>query len=225
MWVIKLGGSLLSSGSLQDWLSIVARYGAGKFVIVPGGGVFAEQVRVAQKKWKFNDATAHQMALLGMEQYAHLLKSYVPILHLSDSIAGIEISVNSNQIPVWLPRKMISQCQGLSANWNLTSDSLALWLAGQLNAEHTLLVKSVSATDMNPKQLSALNKVDKDFPEFANKLESDIWWLDRNDMDNLKQLLKEKGKPENKFRKVTRNQFTRTALRKVSQRRNCNIGS
>lgn len=193
MWVIKLGGSLLSSGSLKEWLSIFTEYGAGKIVIVPGGGVFAEQVRIAQKKWKFDDEAAHQMALIAMEQYAYLLKSYAPVLHVSDSIEGIERAVNLNQIPVWLPSKMVNQCQALSSTWKLTSDSLALWLAGQLDAEHTLLVKSVSAEDMNSRQLSALNKVDEDFPEFVNKLESDLWWLDQSDMDNLKQLLKENG--------------------------------
>lgn len=202
MWVIKLGGSLLSSGSLKDWLAIITEYGAGEFVIVPGGGVFAEQVRIEQKKWKFDDETAHQMALLAMEQYAYLLKSYAPNLHLSDSIEGIETAVNLNQIPVWLPCKLINQCQTLSSNWNLTADSLALWLTGQLDAEHMLLVKSVSATDMNSRQLSALNMVDADFSEFANKLESDLWWLDQNDKDNLKQLLKENGNPKDYLKHI-----------------------
>ena len=202
MWVIKLGGSLLSSGSLKDWLSIITEFDAGKLVIVPGGGVFAEQVRIAQKKWRFDDENAHQMALLAMEQYAYLLKSYAPVLHFSDSIEGIQRAVNLNQIPVWLPCKMINQYQELTPNWDLTSDSLALWLAGQLDAEHTLLVKSVSADDMNSRQLSALNMVDGYFPEFVNKLESDSWWLDQNDMDNLKQLLKENGNPKDYLKAI-----------------------
>lgn len=196
MWVIKLGGSLLSSGSLKEWLSIITEFGAGKLVIVPGGGIFAKHVRVAQKKWKFDDKTAHQMALLAMEQYAHLLKSYAPVLNFSDSIEGIEKAVNLNQIPVWLPFKMITQCQKLSSNWNLTSDSLALWLASRLNAEHTLLVKSLSASDMNSRQLSESGMVDEDFPEFANKLASGLWWLDQNDMNDLKILLMKNDKPE-----------------------------
>jgi len=202
MWVIKLGGSLLSSGSLKEWLSIITEFGAGKLVIVPGGGIFADHVRDAQKKWKFDDKTAHQMALLAMEQYAHLLKSHAPVLDFSDSIEGIEKAVNLNQIPVWLPFKMITHCQALSSNWNITSDSLALWLANQLNAEHTLLVKSLSASDMNSRQLSELGMVDEDFPEFVNKLESGLWWLDQNDMNDLKQLLKKNDKPEDYLKPI-----------------------
>lgn len=105
MWVIKLGGSLLSSGNLKEWLSIIVEHGAGKLTIVPGGGIFADQVREAQQKWQFDDKTAHQMALLAMEQYAHLLHFYAPDLSFTDSIEGIEKAVSLNQVPVWLPLK------------------------------------------------------------------------------------------------------------------------
>lgn len=196
MWVIKLGGSLLSSGSLREWLSIIVEHGAGKLVIVPGGGVFADQVRDAQQKLKFDDKAAHQMALLAMEQYTHLLQSYAPDLVLSDSIAGIEKAISLNQVPVWLPFKMINTCQDVSANWNLTSDSLALWLASHLNAEHVMLVKSSSTNKLNARELSESGMVDKDFPEFVKKSETAIWWLDQNDKGALKDLLKTNDKPK-----------------------------
>lgn len=202
MWIIKLGGSLLSSGSLKEWLSIITELGAGKLVIVPGGGFFADHVRDAQKKLKFDDKIAHQMALLAMEQYALLLKSHASVLDFSDSIEGIEKAVNQNQIPVWLPFRMSTQCQDLSSNWKLTSDSLALWLASQLNAEHTLLVKSLSASGMNSRQLSELGMVDENFPEFVNKLDSGLWWLDQNDMNELKKLLKKNEKPEDYLKPI-----------------------
>jgi aspartokinase-like uncharacterized kinase len=197
MWIIKLGGSLLSSGSLREWLSIIVEHGAGKLVIVPGGGIFADQVRDAQKKLKFDDKAAHQMALLAMEQFAHLLKSYAPDLGLSDSIEGIQKAISLNQVPVWLPFKMINSCQDVSANWDLTSDSLALCLAEQLNTEHVMLLKPLSSNNLNARQLSESGLVDKDFPEFVKKSESAIWWLDQNDMGTLEDLLKTNKKPEN----------------------------
>ena len=196
MWVIKLGGSLLSSGSLREWLSIIVEHGAGKLVIVPGGGIFANQVRVAQQKWKFDNKAAHQMALLAMEQYAHLLQSYAPDLVLAGSIEGIGKAISLNQLPVWLPFKMINACQNVSANWNLTSDSLALCLAEQLNAEHVMLIKSLSSNKLNARQLSEYEMVDKDFPDFVEKSESDIWWLDQNDMGVLENLLKTNDRPK-----------------------------
>ncbi len=46
---------------------ILSEEGAGKVVIVSGGGPFADQVRDAQKRWKFNDQQAHQIALHAMD--------------------------------------------------------------------------------------------------------------------------------------------------------------
>ncbi len=197
MWVIKLGGSLLLSESLKEWLSVIVKHGAGKLVIVPGGGIFADKVRDEQQKRKFDDKAAHQMALLAMEQFAHLLQSYAPDLGLVDSIQGIEKAISLNQVPVWLPFKMINACQDVSANWNITSDSLSLWLAAQLNAEHTMLVKSLGSKNLNARQLSESEMVDKDFPAFVKKSKSAIWWLDQNDMRVVKNLLKTDDKPEN----------------------------
>ena len=202
MWVIKLGGSLLSSGSLQEWLSIIVEHGAGKLVIVPGGGIFADKVRDAQQKWKFDDKAAHQMALLAMEQYAHLLQSYAPDIVLADSIEGIEKAISLKQVPVWLPFKMINTCQDVSANWDLTSDSLALYLADQLNAKHVMLVKSLSSKNLNARQLSESGMVDKDFPEFVKKSESAVWWLAQNDMGALENLLITNDKPEKHLKTV-----------------------
>ena len=202
MWVIKLGGSLLSSESLKEWLSIIVEFGAGKLLIVPGGGIFADKVRDAQQKWEFDDKAAHQMALLAMEQYAHLLQSYAPDLRLSDSTEGIDKAISLNQVPVWLPFKMINTCQNLSANWNITSDSLALWLADHLNAEHTMLVKSLSSKNLNARQLSELAMVDKDFPEFVKTSGATVWWLAQNDVGALENLLKTNDKPENHFKAI-----------------------
>lgn len=202
MWVIKLGGSLLSSESLKEWLSIIVEFGAGKLLIVPGGGIFADKVRDAQQKWKFDDKAAHQMALLAMEQYAHLLQSYAPDLRLSDSTEGIDKAISLNQVPVWLPFKMINTCQNLSANWNITSDSLALWLADHLNAEHTMLVKSLSSKNLNARQLSESAMVDKDFPEFVKTSGATVWWLAQNDVGALENLLKTNDKPENHFKAI-----------------------
>lgn len=202
MWVIKLGGSLLSSGSLNKWLSIIVEFGKGKFVIVPGGGSFADQVRQAQKKWRFDDKAAHQMALLAMEQTAHLLKSVEPDLSLTDSIKDIEEIVHLNKVPVWLPCKMIDTYQDISSNWNVTSDSLALWLAGKIKAEHTMLVKSLSACNRNARQLSDFDMVDKAFPEFVKKSESRLWWLEENDIGVFKKMLKTKTEPEDYLKSV-----------------------
>ena len=45
--IVKLGGSHAFAAHLKDWLGAIAE-GAGRVVIVPGGGPFADAVRAAQ---------------------------------------------------------------------------------------------------------------------------------------------------------------------------------
>ena len=88
MIVVKLGGSLSQSDALIKCLnSIEQRYAGSAVVIVPGGGAFADQVRMAQQHWQFNDETAHRMAILAMQQMALLMNGlkdeflYCPFRH------------------------------------------------------------------------------------------------------------------------------------------------
>jgi len=77
MKVIKLGGSLMKdSAVLIDCLNTIEQKYIDKIVLVPGGGVFADQVRSVQQQWGFNDQIAHQMALISMHQMALLFKSF-----------------------------------------------------------------------------------------------------------------------------------------------------
>ena len=85
MWIVKLGGSLIGSPALKGWLDKLVQFGDGKVVIVPGGGLFADAVRNAQSKTGINDETAHQMALVAMDQYAALMAGLNPKLVLASS--------------------------------------------------------------------------------------------------------------------------------------------
>lgn len=189
MWIVKLGGSLLTAGHLKQWLSVITRSGAGRLVIVPGGGIFAEHIRNAQKKWQFSNISAHHMALLAMEQYAHLLKSWSPQLSLNDCAEGISRAVKQKKIPVWLPYKMLAAYPDITPDWNTSSDSLALWLGQHINAEHIILIKSLSHRNLTIKQLSDAGMIDYAFHDMARKIDATLWWLDHNDMPILTEIL------------------------------------
>ena len=80
MWVVKIGGSLLGTPELERWLEIFVKYSDGHIVIVPGGGIFADAVREAQKLTKISDACAHKLAVLAMDQFGLLLANMNPLL-------------------------------------------------------------------------------------------------------------------------------------------------
>jgi len=165
--VVKLGGSFAFSAHLGDWIAAIARC-AGRAVIVPGGGPFADAVRAAQAQMGFDDLTAHRMALLAMEQFGCAITSLHTALSLADSLDSMRRSLAHDQVPVWLPTQMALAAADIQQCWDVTSDSLAAWLAGRIGAERVLLVKHIEPAPetMRVTDLAARNIVDRAFADF-----------------------------------------------------------
>ncbi|MDP1657992.1 MAG: uridylate kinase [Methylotenera sp.] len=142
MWIVKIGGSLLGSPELAKWLEILVKFSDGKIIIVPGGGLFANSVREAQKISNVSDAVAHRLALLAMDQYGIILASMNPALVTASSELEIAERGWQHRGIVWLPSQMVLVDDSIPKNWEVTSDSLSAWLANKLGAEQLLLVKS-----------------------------------------------------------------------------------
>jgi 5-(aminomethyl)-3-furanmethanol phosphate kinase len=170
--VVKLGGSHAFSPHLRDWLEALARC-AGRVVVVPGGKPFSDTVRAAQPRIGFDDRAAHHMALLAMTQYGCALASLDPRYVLADSLTAIRRAVRDRQVPVWSPVRMVLRATDVAWSWEVTSDSLAAWLAGRLGASRLLLVKHV-ATPGRPvgaEDLAAQGIVDPAFPAMMGSVE------------------------------------------------------
>ncbi|MFJ5445386.1 uridylate kinase [Methylobacillus methanolivorans] len=184
MWVIKLGGSLLGSSELNLWLDIVARHGDGKVLIVPGGGIFADAVRDAQISSGIDDATAHRMAVMAMDQYGVLMTGLSPRLVTAKSELEIAERGWQHRGIVWLPSDMICADESIPMNWGITSDSLAAYLAAKLNAEHLILVKSSRPDADQQVSLEKLTKegfVDSAFGDHIAGQAFNTWVVGRQD--------------------------------------------
>ncbi len=171
MIVVKLGGSLSRSDALINCLSSVQKKFQGRaVVIVPGGGAFADQVRLAQQRWQFDDKTAHSMAILAMQQMALLingLKSDFTIVH---SVADIRKQLHQQKIIIWSPNIVELDNAGIQASWDITSDSLAAWLASTLSATELILVKSAKIDPGHSLvELAKQDIVDKGFCDFVKQ--------------------------------------------------------
>jgi len=142
MWIVKLGGSLAHDPRVVLWLAMLAELGGGRVTVVPGGGVFADAVRTSQRHWNFPDLAAHNMAVLAMAQTAHLFHALEPRLTLAPDEAGIRRALHAGHPALWLPFGLLRDAPDLLTRWDVTSDSLALWLARVLNAERLVLVKA-----------------------------------------------------------------------------------
>jgi len=141
--VIKVGGSLISEApELLDRL--VKEFGSGpsgaaaegqvfesplfSILIVPGGGVFADAVRSADERFGLGDDAAHWMAVLGMEQYACYLKDKSRA-QVTDSITELPSGVS-----ILFPYRLLKAEDPLPHSWEVTSDTIAAWVAKQTGA-------------------------------------------------------------------------------------------
>lgn len=143
MIIVKLGGSLLQSGGLPGSLACLQQLAQGRVVvIVPGGGMFAEQVRLAQQQFQFDDGTAHDMALLAMQQMALMMASLLGHANLAHTVAEINPQHSLSGLWVWSPSLAELALAAIPTTWEISSDSLAAWLALRVNAKELVLVKS-----------------------------------------------------------------------------------
>jgi 5-(aminomethyl)-3-furanmethanol phosphate kinase len=168
MIVIKLGGSLAKSGQLSACLDKIERtYYGSAVVIVPGGGVFADQVRAAQQFWQLNDRSAHRMAILAMQQMALLFQALKPDFSMLSTTAEAISTVKTQSVAIWSPDIVELDEAGIPSSWDVTSDSLSAWLAKTLAADELILVKSVNI-DANFDVLKLVQQqvVDTSFYEF-----------------------------------------------------------
>lgn len=172
-WVIKLGGSLYASKYLPEWLRIISKCTKHNLIIVPGGGPFANQVRLADETYSIQSKNSHAMAVLAMQQYAHLLQSISPDLVLADSMLEIKQPWENSKSVIWEPYPMVQdECQ-LQASWQVTSDSLAAWLADYLSADRISYIKS-SEIVLQQQEIAALidnGCVDAGLPKLLNNTE------------------------------------------------------
>ena len=169
--LIKLGGSLLTTPHLNAWLNLLSTQ--QHIILIAGGGVFADSVRTAQQLCPFSEQAAHEMALLAMSQYALLLQDVCKKLQPFTNLAELEKILEEKQaIPIWHPTKLCAEYAGeIAASWEMTSDSLAAWLAKKIGAKRLILIKSAPCpVEFSLETLAAQGLVDKLFPHYAATL-------------------------------------------------------
>ncbi len=180
-WVIKFGGSLAKTETLTTWLGFLRRCSSDNvsIMIVPGGGIFADAIRESQKIWDFSDKAGHQMAVCAMEQYAHMLADLAGGLPVASTLMECRTSLATNPVTVWLPSVMVNHENDLPTDWNLTSDSLAVWLANQLQVEQIALIKSVgpSAIEHRAIELASKGIVDMELSGMLQQCNAECWWV------------------------------------------------
>ena len=169
--VVKLGGSHAASPGLREFLQALP---PGRTVVVPGGGPFADAVRAAQGPMGYDDAAAHDMALMAMAQFGRALSALTPALVYADHRRAMSDALDDNRVAVWSPWPGLRGHPDIAASWDVTSDSLAVWLAREIDARAVVLVKHTRPVARDVARWVRDHVVDAAFESFRARFKGEV---------------------------------------------------
>ena len=189
--VIKVGGSIAEHPealkTLCKKLSEIAK--KHRLLIVPGGGEFADVVRGIEKRFVTSAFVSHKMAVLAMDQFGLLLSELIPKAIAIASLEKAKDYWKSETTPVFLPSKMMFREEPLEASWNVTSDSIAAFVALRVKADMAILAKDVDGIFSGDPKKNADAKLIKEISASALSKMRGETGVDRY----LPRLLRDKG--------------------------------
>jgi aspartokinase-like uncharacterized kinase len=149
--VVKLGGGVLAHTAHFD--AALAAIGAAaaqrQLLVVPGGGPFADAVREVDRRLGLSDEAAHWMAVLAMDQYAHLVAARLAggvLVTGPGEIAAALAAGRAAAVAVLAPYRWLRRVDPLPHAWTVSGDSIAAWVAGAVGARRLVLVKPPGAS-------------------------------------------------------------------------------
>ncbi|VVB93845.1 5-(aminomethyl)-3-furanmethanol phosphate kinase [uncultured archaeon] len=154
MIVIKIGGSLFHRG--RELVREIIEYSNARdetILIVPGGSIFADTVR----RISATEEAAHWMAVLAMEQYGYYLGNGNDV-KLIDSL-----DIHGKGAFILLPYNLLKKNDELPHTWDVTSDTIAAWIAQKLGA------RFIKATDVDGIYMDGALKKELEASELVGK--------------------------------------------------------
>jgi 5-(aminomethyl)-3-furanmethanol phosphate kinase len=162
--LVKIGGSLaFQPENLKLLCSKLSKAAERhKIVVVPGGGEFADVVREVDKRFNLSAETSHKMAILGMDQFGFLLSDLISNACVVNQLENLQKILNLNKLPIFLPSNLMLQDDPLENSWDVTSDSISVYVACQLNIGKVVLVTDVDGFyTCDPKKFSDAKLIGK----------------------------------------------------------------
>jgi aspartokinase-like uncharacterized kinase len=155
--VVKIGGGVLAwpEHFAAVLTSVADRARTQHVLVVPGGGPFADTIRDVDRRFALTDEAAHWMAVLAMDQYAHLIATRLSAAALVENRDQILAALNAGRLPVLAPYRWLRAADPLPHSWDVTSDSIAAWVAGASDARHLVLVKPPAIDRRSPGLIDA----------------------------------------------------------------------
>ena len=153
--IFKIGGKFLERESaLKNVISqlneLYHRQTFNKIVILSGGGRLANFIRLSDKTLEIGPDLSHWMAILAMDINGELISQFSNLNATSDIN---EIKQVERIFSVFLPFSYLKRKDELPHNWEVTSDSIALYLSREMEFYECYLIKEVDGILLEDGQL------------------------------------------------------------------------
>jgi len=185
--VVKVGGSLCRDrGVLERLCGVLDEFDG--ILVVPGGGEFADRVREIDGEFELEPELAHKLAILAMQQTGMLIREFLKG-EIFDCVALLDD-------------------KNLKASWDVTSDSIAAYVAKKMGAKRLVLLKDVDGVfridpkkgnaelipEVTVEELSGMESscLDREFPGFVKGLGMEVWIINGEYPKRIKQILNNK---------------------------------
>ena len=197
--VVKVGGSLLDWSELPRRLIQFLEQQQAKDpefrpVLLCGGGPFADSVRRLDRTHHLGDFAAHRLAIQAMDLASTVLVCLLPGALGIDRAEALDDEMAPDDIPMLVPSLILDELEAKQAcpfppSWDVSSDTLAAWIASQLKARSLVLLKSASLPPDATRDLAArLKLVDPFFPLISSAV-AQVEYLNLRDPSATSQIL------------------------------------
>lgn len=135
--VVKIGGSLFPE--YTDELCNHLTKSKEKIVLINGGGSLANNIREFNKIEHFSEDVNHWNAIKCMDIIGNFIADKNDDIIPITSFNEIEKVHENNKTPLLLTYELLKKEDPLKHSWDVTSDSIACWVANKLNAKLLIL--------------------------------------------------------------------------------------
>ena len=156
--VVKIGGSLFPNYAIN----LVKRLENTNSCIILGGGEFANLIRKYNDEQQFSEEVNHWTAIDCMDIISKLVNDKVDSTKLAYTIEEVYQISNEGFTPIFLVSKFLRDENPFECSWDVTSDSIAAYVAHLLNANLLIVTNVNGIYTQEPKEPGStfISKID-----------------------------------------------------------------
>ena len=144
--IFKIGGSILEdfenvNSTISQLSYLYEKDVIQKIIIIPGGGSYANFIRKIYDDLQFTDELAHWMSIISMNYNGIELGKKFPKLEIFEDYN--KLKKMGKTFSMFLPYQFLKENDKLPHNWQVTSDSITLFMAKKFGLNECFLIKDV----------------------------------------------------------------------------------